>query len=145
MKVYECMCNEVNWVKPSDSIANCAKIMNENHIGCVPVCDESESVIGLVTDRDIVLRSIAADKDVNSTPVSEIMTNNVCICSPETDIEYAQSIMSENQIRRIPVVEDNRLVGIITLGDLAANKEVNNEGVSSTLESICNCDCKNAE
>lgn len=145
MIVRECMCNEVNCIKPEDSVSNCAKIMNENHIGCVPVCDESENLVGLVTDRDIVLRSIAVDKDVNTTPVSEIMTSEICCCNPDMEISEIQSIMAENQIRRIPVVENNKVVGILTLGDLAANKNISNEGVSITFENICNCDKKNAE
>lgn len=145
MKVRECMCNEVNWIKPEDSVSSCAKIMNENHIGCVPVCDESKNLVGLVTDRDIVLRSIAVDKDVNTTPVSEIMTSEICCCNPDMEISEIQSIMAENQIRRIPVVENNKVVGILTLGDLAANKNISNEGVSITFENICNCDKKNAE
>ena len=145
MEVRECMCNEVNWVKPEDSICNCAKLMSTNHIGCVPVCDDNQCVVGLVTDRDIVLRAIAADKDVNTTPVSEIMSCNVCVCNPNMNVNDAQNIMSENQIRRIPVMENNKIVGILTLGDLASNKGVNNEMVSSTLENICNCDEKNAE
>lgn len=145
MEVRDCMCNEVNWVSPSDSICNCAKLMSTNHIGCVPVCDDNQRVVGLITDRDIVLRAIAADKDVKTTPVSEIMSCNVCICNPDMDINEVQNMMSENQIRRIPVMENNKIVGILTLGDLAANKGVNNEMVSSTLEKICNCNEKNAE
>ena len=145
MEVRDCMCNEVSWVKPNDSVCNCAKLMSTNHIGCVPVCDDNQRVVGLVTDRDIVLRAIAADKDVKTTPVSEIMSCNVCICNPDMDVNEVQNMMSENQIRRIPVMENNKIVGILTLGDLAANKGVNNEMVSTTLENICNCNEKNAE
>ena len=68
MKVKDCMCNEVSWVKPNCTIKDCAKIMMENHIGCVPVCDDSKKVVGLVTDRDIILRSVACDKDIKTSP-----------------------------------------------------------------------------
>ena len=119
--------------------------MCDNHIGCVPVCNDAQNIVGIVTDRDIILRSIACDKDVKSTPVSEIMTCKVCSCTPDTHIDEAQDLMKKNQIRRIPVMENNKIVGILTLGDLAANPNINNEEVTNTLENICNCNKKNAE
>ena len=145
MKVKDCMCNKVCYVTPTSTVKDCAKLMCDNHVGCIPVCDDTNTVVGLVTDRDVILRSIACDKDVNSTPVSDIMTCNVCCCTPDTDIEQAEKLMSQNQIRRLPVIENNKIVGIITLGDLAANQNVNTQSVCDTLENICGCDDKNAE
>ena len=145
MKVKDCMCNEVSCVTPDKTIKDCATIMCNKHVGCVPVCDNSQNVVGLVTDRDIILRAIACNKDVNSTPVSEIMTCEVCCCTPNADVTEAENLMSQNQIKRIPVVDNNRIVGIITLGDLAANNEVNAKGVEDTLNHICGCKDKNAE
>ena len=145
MKVKECMCNNVTFVKPDCSIKDCAKIMSNNHIGCVPVCDNTNKVVGLVTDRDIILRCVACDKETNNTPISDIMTTNVCCCNPETDVKEAEKIMSDNQIRRIPVVDNNKVVGMLTLGNLASNKYVDENGVYATLENICKCDDKNAE
>ena len=145
MKVRDCMCNNVTWVKPNDSVCNCAKLMCDNHIGCVPVCNDAQNIVGIVTDRDIILRSIACDKDVKSTPVSEIMTCKVCSCTPDTHIDEAQDLMKKNQIRRIPGMENNKIAGISTLGDLAANPNINNEEDTNTLENICNCNKKNAE
>ncbi len=145
MKVRDCMCNNVKCVNPNDSVCDCAKLMSNNHIGCIPVCDDSQNIVGIVTDRDIILRSIACDKDVKSTPVSEIMTCKICSCTPDTHLNEAQDLMKENQIRRIPVMENNKIVGILTLGDLAANPKVDNNEVTDTLENICNCNKKNAE
>ena len=145
MKVKDCMCNKVYCVTPTSTIKDCAKLMCDNHVGCIPVCDNTNTVVGLVTDGDVILRSIACDKDANTTPVSDIMTCNVCCCTPDTDIEQAEKIMSENQIRRLPVIENNKIVGIITLGDLAANQNVDTKSVYNTLENICGCDEKNAE
>ena len=145
MKVRECMCNNVTWVKPTDSVCNCAKLMSNNHIGCIPVCDDSQNVVGIVTDRDIILRGVACDKDAKNTPISEIMTCKVCSCTPDTHVKEAENMMKENQIRRIPVMENNKIVGILTLGDLAANPDVNNSEVTNTLEDICNCNKKYAE
>ncbi len=145
MKVRDCMCNNVRCVNPNDSVCNCAKLMSNNHIGCIPVCDDSQNIVGIVTDRDIILRSIACDKDVKSTPVSEIMSCKICSCTPDTHLNEAQDLMKKNQIRRIPVMENNKIVGILTLGDLAANPKVDNKDVTDTLENICNCNKKNAE
>lgn len=145
MKVKDCMCHEVSCVTPESTVKDCAKIMCNKHVGCIPVCDASQNVVGLVTDRDVILRSIACDKDVSQTPVSEIMSCSVCCCNPDTDIEQAEKLMSQNQIRRLPVVENNKIVGIITLGDLSANQNVSTEGVCETLENICGCQDKNAE
>lgn len=145
MKVRDCMCKEVVYVKPDCDTEECAKLMCENHIGCIPVCDDSKKVVGLVTDRDILLRTIGCGKEIKNTPVSDIMTCNITCCTPDTDVHEAEKTMSENQIRRLPVMENNKVIGILTLGDLVKNKETNKEGVYATLENICGCDKKNAE
>ena len=145
MKVKDCMCHEVAYVNPDCSVEDCAKLMCNNHIGCIPVCNTEKQVVGLVTDRDILLRTVGCGKDIKNTPVSDIMTCKVCCCEPDIDISEAEKIMSENQIRRLPVVDNNKVIGIITLGDLATNKEVNTEEVCATLENICGCNTKNAE
>ena len=141
MKVNECMCQDVCFVKPDCKVYDAARIMNENHIGCIPVCDEQRNVVGLLTDRDIVLRTVACDKNTKTTPVSEIMTTNVCTCSCEEDVNQAQNLMAKNQIRRIPVVDSqNKIVGILTLGDLAhKGKQLGEHNFSATVENICDC------
>lgn len=146
MKVKDCMCYEVAYLTPESTIEDCAKLMSNRHIGCIPVCDNNKTVVGLVTDRDVILRSIACDKDIKNTPVSDIMTCKVCCCGPDEEINEAEKKMSDEQIRRLPVVdENNKIIGIITLGDLCANQNVNTEGVCVTLENICGCNDKNAE
>ena len=145
MKVKDCMCNEVCCMTPNETIKDCAKLMNAKHIGCVPVCDDSQNLVGLVTDRDIILRGIACDKDINTTPISEIMTCNVCSCSSDADVTEVEHLMCENQIKRVPIIENNKVVGILTLGDLSANSQVDNDGVNTTLNHICRCNDKNAE
>lgn len=146
MKVKDCMCTNVYYITPNSTIKDCAKLMCDNHIGCIPVCDTSSNIVGLVTDRDLILRSIACNKDANSTQVREIMTCKVCCCNSEIDIKEAEDLMSKNQIRRLPVVDNNnKIIGIITLGDLAKNNNVNSNEVCDTLENICKCDDKNAE
>lgn len=148
MKVKECMCNDVCYVKPETKIQEIAKLMSEKHIGCIPVCDDNQCICGIVTDRDVLLRCVACDKDANQTPVSDIMSCNVCTCKEDDDITNAESKMGQNQIRRLPVCDDNnKVIGILTLGDLAQNNDaIGNRQICSTLENICNCqENKNAE
>ena len=140
MKVKDCMCGEVCCVKPETKVYEIAKLMNDNHIGCVPVCDQNNCIVGMITDRDIILRSIACDKDVKNTPASEIMTCNVCTCNQNDDVSEAERKMAANQIRRIPVVDNNKVIGILTLGDLAHyNEETGEDNFCSTVEDICGC------
>ena len=141
MKVSECMCQDICFVKPDCNTYDASRIMCENHIGCIPVCDEGKNIVGIITDRDIVLRAVACNKDVKTTPVSEIMTTNVYTCKAEKDITEAQNIMAQNQIRRIPVVDNtNKVVGIFTMGNLAQNdKKIGQQTVSTTIQNICNC------
>lgn len=146
MKIKECMCNEVAYLNPENTVKDCAKLMCNRHIGCVPVCDLQKNIVGLVTDRDLILRSIACDKDISNTPISDIMTSKVCTCFQNEEVEYAQKVMSEHQIRRLPVIdENNKIIGIVTIGDLCSNKDINTNEVCKTLENICNCNNKNAE
>lgn len=139
MKVKDCMCEDVCTIKPESTLRDVAKMMSEKHIGCMPVCDNNNCVCGIITDRDLVLRGIACNKDINNTKVSDIMTCNVCSCSETDDITNAETKMGQKQIRRLPVCdENNKIVGILTIGDLA-NKKVSQEEFCTTLEDICNC------
>lgn len=143
MKVRDCMCNQVWYVTPTNTVQDCANIMSNKHVGCIPICDNSQNVVGLVTDRDIILRCIACNKDPKSTPITDIMTCNPCCCTPEADIKEVEKLMSQNQVKRIPVIENNKVVGILTLGDLASNEQINDQGVTATLNNICRCNEKN--
>lgn len=140
MKVKDCMCGEVCCVKPDTKVYEVAKLMEKNHIGCVPVCDNQNCLVGVITDRDIILRTVACDKDVKSTNASDIMTCNVCTCNENDDISDAEQKMETNQIRRIPVVDNNKVIGILTLGDLAQySDEIGEEYFCDTVEDICGC------
>lgn len=149
MEVKDCMSKNVCYCTPETNVADAAKLMSENHVGCIPVCNESNNVVGLITDRDVILRTICCNKEAKQTPVSEVMTCNVCCCNPNTTIDEATKLMSDLQIRRIPVCnEQNKIVGILSLGDLANHdQEVGTQKVCNTLENICNCNqnAKNAE
>lgn len=141
MKVNECMCTDVYCAKPETTIYDVAKLMKDERIGCVPICDNNNSIVGVVTDRDILLRGVACDKNTKTTPISEIMTTNVCWCNSDDEISQAENKMSEYQIRRIPVIKNNKVVGILTMGDLANwDKKIGRQEVCTTIENICNCD-----
>ena len=90
MKVKDCMCEDVCSIRPESTLRDVAKIMSEKHIGCMPVCDDNNCVCGIITDRDLVLRGIACNKDINNTKVSDIMTCNVCSCKESDDITNAE-------------------------------------------------------
>lgn len=148
MKVKEYMCQDVYCVKPETKIQEVAKIMSQNHIGCVPVCDNNNCICGIITDRDVLLRCVACAKDVNQTQVKDVMTQNVCTCKEDDEMLNAETKMGQNQIRRLPVCDNqNKVVGILTLGDLANNKQdLGTNQICTTFENICDCHGnKNAE
>lgn len=141
MKVKDCMCSKVYCIKPETTINEVAKIMSENHIGCTPVCENDGSICGIITDRDILLRVVACDKDSKQTKARDIMSTNLCTCMDNDDMVNAQKKMSNFQIRRLPVCDlNNHVIGILSLGDLANNNsQLGKEEVCTTLGGICNC------
>ena len=141
MKVKDCMTDSVCCVKPNTTISDVAKLMNQNHIGSIPVCDDNNCLCGIVTDRDILLRAVACNKDNNTTPVSDVMTCNVCTCSENDEINKAEMKMSEKQIKRLPVCDNNNhVIGILTLGDLCNNgSKIGEHEIAKTIENICDC------
>ncbi len=148
MKVKDCMCTDVCCVKPETTIRDVAKLMSQNHIGSIPVCDTNNCLCGIVTDRDIILRSIACDKDVKTTPVSDIMSTNVCTCEENEDMANAENKMGTNKVRRLPVCDNNKkVIGMLTLGDIAQNRaDLDDREICITFEDICDCDTnKNAD
>lgn len=143
MKVSECMCHDVLWVNPNTSICDCANLMAEHKIGCVPVCDSNQKVVGLITDRDILLRSVCTNKNTKTTPVSEIMTTDVCCCDSNEHLDTAQKLMSDNQVRRLPIIENDKIVGILSIGDISRNPNTDKESFIITFDNICKGGNKN--
>jgi CBS domain-containing protein len=133
MNIREVMTPNPQCVTPGDSIQNAARIMRDCDTGAVPVVDNGRPV-GIVTDRDIVVRAVADGSQLNR-PVREIVTSSIVCATPEMSTHEAADLMSEHQIRRLPVIENNRLVGIVSLGDLAV-KEAKDKRVGDTLEHI---------
>ena len=118
MKVKDIMSKQIASVNSDDSIEKAAQLMKQYDVGSIPVCSQ-QKVIGIVTDRDITLRSIADGQNSNSQKVMDIMSPNPVVGSPAMDVNDAARIMGEAQIRRLPIVENNNLVGIVALGDIS--------------------------
>jgi len=133
MKVKDIMSRDVAYINPMSNIVDAARLMQQHDVGSIPVCDEN-GVVGIVTDRDIVVRNIAHGKDPQSTKVQDIMTTNVTTTNPDADINDVSRLMAEEQIRRIPVVENNKLVGIVALGDMAVDSRSDMEASEALTE-----------
>lgn len=126
--IRDIMTKDVKVCSPQDTLTAAAKIMRDINCGSVPVC-EGNKVVGMITDRDIVINCVAEEKDCKSVHCQDSMTSDVITCSPDTDIHECARMMSENRIRRIPVVENGEMIGICAIGDLATvNIHVNEAG-----------------
>ena len=118
MKVKDIMTKNVAYINPEASVIEAAQLMQKHNIGSVPVMDSS-GIVGIVTDRDIVVRNIAHGKSPHDTSVKDVMTSQVATVTPDTNVDEMTELMSRHQIRRIPVIQNNTLVGIVALGDMA--------------------------
>ncbi|WP_088186251.1 CBS domain-containing protein [Desulfosporosinus sp. FKA] len=128
MKVCDVMTRTVDWVGPKTTISEVSRLMKKDDVGSIPICDNNK-VIGMITDRDIVLNVIAVGKDYNTAVVQDVMSKNVVSVSSNQDVHEAADLMSQYQIRRLPVVDQDRLVGIVAIGDLAIERiHVNEAG-----------------
>ena len=133
MKIADVMSRDVQVANPNDSIQAVAQKMAELDVGALPVCD-GRRIQGMVTDRDIAVRGVAQGLE-SSAPISRIMTGNLEYVLASDDLDRAADKMADHQIRRLPVVDENKdLVGIISLGDLA--QEHRAKIVGRTLEEI---------
>lgn len=119
------MTTNVDYVKPHDNVYEVALKMKEDDVGIIPVCEDG-TLLGVITDRDLVVDGIA-EKKPGSTKVTDVMHRNVVTANPDTTEEEAAAIMAQHQIRRLPVLENGKLVGIVSLGDLAISNTGNDE------------------
>jgi CBS domain-containing protein len=133
MKIRDVMTSNPRTVSPDDTVQTAARIMQAEDAGVVPVVSNGR-VLAVVTDRDIVVRVVAQGASVTS-PVRDIASSEVICASPEMSTREANELMSEHQIRRLPIVENDMLVGIVSIGDLAV-KENKDSRTGDTLERI---------
>lgn len=117
MKVQDVMTSSVSWIQESDTIQKAAQIMKTVNCGSVPVC-QNNKVVGVITDRDIVLKAVA--KGQYTASVKDCMTRQAITCTPDTDVHEAANLMARHQIRRLPVVDaTGNICGICAIGDFA--------------------------
>jgi CBS domain-containing protein len=137
MTVKELMTSDIEEVAADMTLQKAADRMRMLNIGALPVCDEKQHLVGMITDRDIVLRAVAEGRDPKTTHVHDAMTPEVSWCHEDDDIIDAAQLMQARQIRRLVVCDHNdRPVGIVSLGDLAT-RTGNPEMCGETLEQIC--------
>lgn len=130
----EIMTKDVETVTLKDNVYEVACKMRDWNVGVIPVVDEKEDVIGMITDRDIVIRGLA-EKREGSAAVEQVMTRDVILGRPDMTVDEAAKIMAQHQIRRLPVVENGKLVGIVALGDMAV-RQVHHDEASEALSQI---------
>jgi CBS domain-containing protein len=116
--IKEVMTSDVKACEPNTTVADAAKVMAKEDVGPVPIVEEGR-LTGLVTDRDIVVRVVAEGRDPSSTTVGEIASRDLVTVSPDDDLDTALKQLAQKQVRRIPVVEGDRLVGIVAQADIA--------------------------
>lgn len=131
--IRESMTKDLVTISSSQSIQEAAELMSSQNVGSIPVVDGGQ-VKGVITDRDITLRSTAQGMS-NNAKVADIMSSNLVTGTPDMSSEEAAQLMASNQIRRLPIVENNQLVGYVALGDLATD-QMSNEAAGQALTNI---------
>jgi CBS domain-containing protein len=129
MEISAAMHRDADWATADTPVSDIAKLMQEHDIGAVPV-GKNDKLIGMVTDRDIALRVVAAGLDPAKTTAKDIMTKGIVYCRTNETVEDAIHLMDQKKIRRLPVIDDNkRLVGMLSLGDVshAVGRELSGE------------------
>ena len=134
MQVKDLMNPSVVTIEPGSSAALAARLISRHNVGSLPVCGDDRRLRGVVTDRDIVLRCVAAEEDPAQTPVRDIMTRGCTTVSPQDDCREATRRRSLHQVRRLPVVEGGRLVGVISLADVARSGRFDMEAAQALCE-----------
>lgn len=136
MRVKDCMTKQVISVGVGEPVSVAARLMARYNLGALPVRGTDGQLEGMLTDRDIVLRCIAAERSPKAVRVREVMTRSVAAAAPDTDAAAAAGIMAARQVRRLPVTEEGRLVGMVSLADLSRRPDYMMEAAEA-LEDIC--------
>ncbi len=135
MQVCDLMNPNIICIAPDESVALAARLLARHNIGALPVCQDKGRLCGMLTDRDIVLRCIASEDSPSLTPVSAIMSRSLRTLAPQDDLRTASHRMAQEQVRRMPVVEQGKLLGMLSLGDIARSYHCDME-VSKALADI---------
>ena len=133
MKVKDAMHKGAEWVEATTPVATIAAKMRDLDVGAIPI-GENDRLIGMVTDRDITIRAVAAGKDADKLTARDVMSKGIVFCRDTEDVEDAVRIMEQKRIRRLPVLDENkRMVGMLSLGDVAhgASHEISGETLTA--------------
>jgi CBS domain-containing protein len=125
--VRDAMTADPRSIGKSVSVVEAARLMREQDIGSLPITDE-ERLVGMITDRDITMRVVAEAADPNATSVEDVYSRDLVSVEPDNDLEEALGLMARHQVRRLPVVEDGRLVGIVAQADIALSENETKTG-----------------
>lgn len=134
MQIQDLMSRNVISITPEESSALAARLLARHNLGALPVCDYNGKIQGIVTDRDIITRCVAADQDPKRVPVQDIMTRELKTVEPTEDIHAAAKRMANCQIRRLPVVKNGEVLGMVSLGDLAVSHRFEMEAAEALSE-----------
>ncbi len=138
MKVRELMSGPAIRIAPGEPVTVAARTLEYYNVGVLPVCGYDGQLRGVVTDRDLVIRCLAAGRQPGQTQVGEIMTTRVVAVRPDTEVSAAARLMAREQIRRLPVVENGKLCGMVSLGDLAGREESAPDAVDALTDIVGN-------
>ena len=134
MQVQEVMSGKPVCIAPEESAEVAARLLSRHNVGILPVCSIDGKLRGVITDRDIVLRCVASGDEPGHTPITDIMTRRIYSVRPEDSLEKAAAIMAGEQVRRLPVERDGKLVGVLSLGDLARMQDCTMEAARTLSE-----------
>lgn len=119
MKVQDVMSKRIISVSPDENAAVAARLLSRYNVGALPVCTKEGKLRGMVTDRDIVLRCVAAEEDPMRVKVSDIMTRRVFSVHAQQSVDEASALMAKEKIRRLPVHDNSKIIGMLSLSDIA--------------------------
>ena len=118
-KVREAMTSRPRAIRPEATLDEAAGVMEVEDVGALPVVDEEGRLLGIVTDRDITIRAVAKGRDPRTTTVAEVFSHEPIAVGPDDDLDYAMNLMAAHQLRRLPVVDGDKLVGMLSQADVA--------------------------
>ncbi len=131
MQIRDIMTKGCECISPHATLQEAARKMRELNVGSLPVCGDNDRLAGMITDRDIAVRAVSEGLDPHSATVEQVMTRSIVYCFEDQNVEHAAKLMEDRQIRRLVVLNrDKRLVGIVSLGDIALES---NEGLAGEV------------
>jgi CBS domain-containing protein len=133
--VREAMTKDPRSIGPSASVVEAARVMRDEHIGSLPITD-GDTLMGMITDRDITTRVVAEAADLATTSVGDVYSQDLVSVEPDKDLEEALGLMARHQVRRLPVLEDGRLVGIVAQADIALTLSEDEKKTGELVEAI---------